>query len=126
MPSAHRSPAPRLLRRAAPLLILPLLVGACASARYAATGVRSLAKEGVERVDEASRNPSLGFAIKSQMIDDDRVRARDIDIAVDEGVVTLTGTQPSRAARDRAEQIAWSTPGVRKVINRIVVKPAGK
>ena len=45
----------------------------------------------------------------------------DIDVAVDRGAVTLMGKVLWYGLRQRAEQAAWSTPGVRSVVNKILV-----
>lgn len=106
------------------LFVLFAGIVGCTPARNAASGTGHLARAAAERVEEASTDPSITFAIKSAMIDDELVRARDIDVDTDDGVVTLTGTQPSPEARDRAEKLAWSARGVVRVINRLTVRPA--
>ena len=45
----------------------------------------------------------------------------EIDAVVDRGIATLTGKVLSYRARRDAEQIAWSTPGVKTVTNNIEV-----
>jgi osmotically-inducible protein OsmY len=47
--------------------------------------------------------------------------AQRITIEVDGGKVTLKGTVRSYAEKEEAERIAWSSPGVTSVDNRIVV-----
>jgi osmotically-inducible protein OsmY len=106
------------------LFVLFTGLSACTPARNAASGTGKLARAAAEGVSEASTDPSITFAIKSAMIEDDVVRARDIDVDTDDGVVTLTGTQPSVEARDRAEKLAWTARGVVKVVNRLTVRPA--
>jgi osmotically-inducible protein OsmY len=44
-----------------------------------------------------------------------------ITIGVDKGTVTLTGAVDSLAERNTVEWAAWSAPGVRKVIDNLVV-----
>lgn len=46
---------------------------------------------------------------------------QDIDVSVDRGAVTLMGKVPWYGQRQRAEQATWSTPGVRSVVNKILV-----
>lgn len=103
------------------VLGLTLAVG-CTPAKNTARGTGSILKETVNQVDEATTDPSITFAIKSAMIEDDLVRAREINVDTENGVVTLNGTQPSQAAIDRAEQLAWRADGVTKVVNRLTVK----
>lgn len=45
-----------------------------------------------------------------------------IDVAVKEGVVTLTGNVGNKTAKDAAEAAAQGVPGVRSVTNNIAVK----
>ncbi len=112
-----------MLKKSLPVVCtLALLVG-CTPSRNAARGTGSLIKETVHQVDEAATDPSITFAIKSAMIEDDLVRARDINVDTADGVVTLNGTQPSEAARNRAEQLAWRADGVTRVVNKLTIKP---
>jgi len=53
------------------------------------------------------------------MSDDPRLDAREIDVRVQDGEVTLEGGVEHRAARRLAEDIAAAVPGVRKVLNRL-------
>jgi len=55
------------------------------------------------------------------MSDDGWVDASDVEIKVDNGDVTLTGSVPDRFSKRRAEDIAESVSGVRNVENRIRV-----
>jgi osmotically-inducible protein OsmY len=47
----------------------------------------------------------------------------DIDFEVADGIVTLNGAVPSLTAKRLAGVVAWWVPGVRDVINGIVVEP---
>jgi len=53
------------------------------------------------------------------MTDDPRLDAREIDVRVHDGDVTLEGRVEHRAARRLAEDIAAAVPGVRDVFNRL-------
>jgi osmotically-inducible protein OsmY len=55
------------------------------------------------------------------MADDPRLDAREIDVAVVDGEVTLEGVVSSRAARRLADAIADSVVGVRDVHNALHV-----
>jgi osmotically-inducible protein OsmY len=46
-----------------------------------------------------------------------------IEITVSEGVVTLKGLIDSEKQRQRIEQVVRKTPGVRKVVNEVKVRP---
>ncbi|HEX6965657.1 MAG TPA: BON domain-containing protein [Gemmatimonadaceae bacterium] len=50
--------------------------------------------------------------------------ASDIEVRVSDGVVTLTGTVDSRAAKRMARDIADATPGVRDVRNELTIQSA--
>ena len=46
-----------------------------------------------------------------------------IEITVNEGVVTLKGWIDSEKRRQRIEQVVRKTPGVKKVVNDVKVRP---
>jgi osmotically-inducible protein OsmY len=58
------------------------------------------------------------------LLDHARVDAGDIEIAVADGVVTLSGAARSWFDRDAAERLAWMLAGVQAVENRLAL-PAG-
>lgn len=60
--------------------------------------------------------------INDRLTDDSLVDASEVDVAVQNGEVTLTGTVDSREAKRRAEDIAESVPGVTHLENRIKVR----
>ena len=65
---------------------------------------------------------SVTAKIKSKMILDDLVKARDIDVDTTGSTVTLTGVVHSDAERKRAVQIAKETEGVTSVIDQLRVR----
>ena len=73
----------------------------------------------------AASDPGVTTAVKSKLAADDTVKAYQIDVDTQEGVVTLTGTVPTAAARDRAVQLARETDGVTRVEDRLTVNAAG-
>jgi len=66
-------------------------------------------------------DPGITTAVKTKLAADDIVKAHEINVDTSEGVVTLTGTVPSAAAKDRAMAIARETDGVRSVVDRLAV-----
>ena len=59
--------------------------------------------------------------VKSQMLASDTVGALDINVDVDDGVVTLNGQVASRAEAQEAERIARGTEGVKQVKSNLRV-----
>lgn len=62
-------------------------------------------------------------SVKSQLIADDLVKARRIDVDTREGVVTLTGEVRSAQEEMKALDIARATRGVTNVVDQISVVP---
>lgn len=71
------------------------------------------------RAEAALSDGALTAKIKSKMALDDLVRARDINVSTDAGVVTLKGTVRSRTEHDRAVQLAKETVGVKQVVDHL-------
>lgn len=68
---------------------------------------------------------SITTSVKSKMIASSQVKARDIDVNTEEGVVYLLGRVDTDTERSEAERIARSCSGVRSVVNHIKVGGAG-
>src|SRR5688500_4279691 len=73
----------------------------------------------------AASDPGITTAVKAKLAADDTVKAYQIDVDTREGVVTLTGTVPTAAARDRALELTRTTDGVTRVEDRLTVSAAG-
>lgn len=75
--------------------------------------------------------PALGETILRETVKGETTMVREppgrhrgeIDVAVDEGVVTLTGTAPSLAHKRLVGVLAWWVPGTRDVVNGLEVVP---
>lgn len=67
-------------------------------------------------------NASLHEDLAERMADDPWLDARNIEIEVDAGEVTLRGTVDSREQKRIADHIAHRIPGVRDVHNRLTLK----
>ncbi len=65
-------------------------------------------------------------AVKTEFGVRPTLSAESIQIATNEGIVQLSGTADNILAKDRAEEIAMATKGVRGVVNRIQVKASGR
>lgn len=93
--------------------------GAATQSRYAlpGAGFRGVGPRNYVRSDERIRED-----ICDELSDDGEVDARDIDIEVRDGTVTLSGTVPERYMKHRAEDIADDSRGVTDVENRLRVQ----
>jgi osmotically-inducible protein OsmY len=67
---------------------------------------------------DAGITAAVNSRLKAEMPTD----AIKVNALTNTGVVTLTGTVPTTAARSKAEQIARSTSGVKQVVNQLEVK----
>ena len=81
------------------------------SAREAGREATGAAKTGTRRVNDGW----IKSKIYSQFLTEDALDDSDIDIAVRNGNVTLTGTVVSEAGRSRAVAVAKATDGVKNV-----------
>jgi osmotically-inducible protein OsmY len=72
---------------------------------------------------EAMGDGWITTKIASKFVGDDVVKERRIDVDTKDGVVTLKGTVGSKLERDRAEQLARETDGVKRVANNLMVNP---
>jgi osmotically-inducible protein OsmY len=63
----------------------------------------------------------LRTQLQAAFLEDDLLQDHGVEILDSNGVITLRGTVPTIAARDRAEEIARQMNGVTSVINEIDV-----
>ena len=68
-------------------------------------------------------DPGVTTAVKSKLAADDTVKAYQINVDTADGVVTLSGTVETPAAKDQAVSLARQTNGVRDVVDQITVNP---
>lgn len=80
-------------------------------------GARAAGRPPVSRQSDEE----LARTIHEILEKDPELDATDIEVAVEGGAVTLTGTVGSRDAKLLAEELVESTPGVREVHNRLRV-----
>lgn len=59
--------------------------------------------------------------IEAALTDDPWLDASGVQVSVQQGIVTLTGTVPSREAKRRAEALADRVGGVRDVRNTLAI-----
>jgi hypothetical protein len=82
-------------------------------------GAEGLGPRGYRRSDERIHED-----INDRLTDDWRTDASDIEVTVNNGMVTLTGRVDSREEKRRAEDIAESVSGVTDVSNQLRVGPS--
>ena len=70
-----------------------------------------------------SSDTGITTAVKAKMAADKTVNASDVNVDTHKHVVTLNGTVPSNAERERAVMIARNTKGVSNVIDNLAVGP---
>jgi osmotically-inducible protein OsmY len=88
--------------------------------REAPAGHRGRGPRGYRRSDERMLED-----VSDRLTDDPHLDASEIQVAVTDGEVTLTGTVDRREARRRAEDLAESVSGVRYVMNSLRVRQPG-
>ena len=88
-------------------------------AREAGAKVGEATAKAANEAEEALANGATTAKIKSKMVLDDLVKARNINVDTNGSVVTLTGVVGSQAERQRALQLAKQTEGVTSVIDHL-------
>ena len=73
-------------------------------------------------VDDAT----IATRVKARFAEDSQVSAMRIQVETLKGTVQLAGFAISQAEKDRAGQLARSTPDVKEVHNNIIVRPPEK
>ena len=66
----------------------------------------------------------LVMKVHSEMVDEEVLSGSNIDVDVNNGVVTLKGTVPSEAGRARALEVARKNDGVKNVVDHLTIAPA--
>jgi hyperosmotically inducible protein len=73
----------------------------------------------------AETDAGLTTKVKAKLAADDLVKAHQIDVTTQSGVVTLTGNVDSEEAKQRAITLARETKGVTDVVDMISARMAG-
>jgi flagellar basal body-associated protein FliL len=74
------------------------------------------------QAEDAIAHGAVTAKIKSKMVLDDLVKARNVHVETNGTVVTLTGVVDSEAERKRAVELAKETDGVTSVIDHLQVR----
>ena len=80
---------------------------------------KSLAGKAIENMDDMA----ITAAISAELVKDPALSAFKINVDTKNGAVTLHGSAPTEAARERAGAIAKTFSGVQSVDNKLTVKP---
>ena len=80
-------------------------------------------KDAAVATGDAITDAMINTKIHAKMLDEDTLKGSDINVDVNNHMVTLKGTVASAAGKARAEQIARTTDGVRSVNNTLVIGP---
>ena len=72
---------------------------------------------------QAVDDSTVTAKVKTKLATDTQTSAIKIGVDTVAGVVTLSGTVPTDTEKNRAEQLAKNTDGVKRVVNKISVDP---
>lgn len=79
--------------------------------------------EALNKAGNAMDDAAITAKVKTQLIADPAVSALKIDVDTKAGVVTLSGTAPSDAAKEQAAKLAAASEHVISVINNLTIQP---
>jgi osmotically-inducible protein OsmY len=86
--------------------------------------VRSKANAAVAKSGEVIDNARVVAVIKSKLVGDRQLSAREIGVEAKQGIVTLTGTVGSAELIGQTVSLALDTEGVTEVVSLLTVSPA--
>jgi osmotically-inducible protein OsmY len=73
--------------------------------------------------EQSVHDYEITHALNRELIVDDEIAANNIDVMTKDGIVTLSGEIEHLLAKERAQQLAEATVGVRAIVNLIAVDP---
>jgi len=79
------------------------------------------AGQGIAKAGEAITDTFVKTRVKSKFLDEDLLKGSDISVDVDNHVVTLSGTVPTEAGRERAIEETKKVDGVDRIIDRLTI-----
>lgn len=98
-------------------------VGTAANTTREGVGVAvDKTKEGLSKTGEVISDSWITTKVNAKFVGEDLLKGSHIKVDTSNHVVTLTGTIPTQAGRDRAVAIARETDGVTKVIDALTIK----
>ena len=78
---------------------------------------------GVAMAQDKNSDDGVYDAVRVKLAGDQVVGTMPFTVAVDKGVVTLTGSVEKESYRSRAEKVAKKVKGVKSVVNKIEIRP---
>jgi hyperosmotically inducible periplasmic protein len=76
----------------------------------------------VKKATKAVSDASVTTAVKTRLMTDEVARGTSIDVDTSKGVVTIAGSVPTEADKDRIGHLVAKTTGVKRVVNNLTVK----
>lgn len=114
-----------MIRKNSPLLAVLVLavpaLGGCVAAAVGGAAVTGAALSQERSLGSAISDFNIQARIEKKLFDQSRETFRKVDTEVVEGRVLLTGRVGTREQRIEAAAVAWTTEGVREVVNEIEV-----
>jgi osmotically-inducible protein OsmY len=92
-------------------------------AKEATAGIREEAKTAGAEASDKVADAAVTASVNADLAKDNDLSALRIDVDTHNGHVTLKGTAPSEAARERAGRLAGNVKGVTSVDNQLIVQP---
>lgn len=96
-------------------------VGAAMEEKAAAMG--EAVEDKAAAMSEAAGDAAITAAVKARLLASEHLKALDISVSTEDGVVVLSGTVPSEMVAANASAIVGEVEGVSRVDNRLVVAP---
>ncbi|MDQ3057977.1 MAG: BON domain-containing protein [Pseudomonadota bacterium] len=97
--------------------------GASVALKDATEQAEASLKQAAGKAGEKMDDMAITAAVSSGLAKEPELSALKINVDTKEGVVTLNGTAPTAAARERAGSIAKAVKNVQAVENLLLVKP---
>ncbi len=101
------------------------MASAGAAMKNATQGAESSSKDMAGKAGEKIDDLTITTTVTTGLAKDPDLSVLKINVDTRNGAVTLNGSAPTEAAREKAAALAKGTKGVNSVDNKLVVKPAG-
>ena len=101
------------------------MASAGAAMKSATQNAESSGKEIAAKAGEKIDDMAITTAVSTELVKDSDLSLLKINVDTKNGAVTLNGSAPTEAARDKATTIAKAVKGVNAVDNKLVIKAAG-